>query len=984
MEDTSKETAPSSGQPLSGQGVLRIPRCKTNESGIRVATWNVKSLFAAGKFDNMIQEAKRLQVDIMGVSEVRWPSSGSCRHPEGTFFYSGGDTNDTGNRNGVGIFVTKEYSKYVTCFTPISDRIIMIQLQAKPFNINIIQIYMPTSDKKYDNDIELMYDKLTKLLNSLKSNEMNLLIGDFNAKVGQGRRSDLVGDFGLGESNERGDRLFEFCQTNSLIVGNTWFKLPKRRLYTWRSPADTPENPIRNQIDYILVNKRFRNCLRRVAAYPGADIGSDHNPLVTNLKIRLKVIKSSAKPVRLETSKLRNPHIKDTIATDLNDRMARVNIRTGNDVNEAWRDLKILINNISDNHLKPSNTVKKKRWITDEILALMDQRRIIKHDKNQYNVLQRRIRNEIKLAKENWMRDMCEEMEEYTYRHDSFNMHRKLKEVAGLFKRRPPMALTDNSNKLIIEEGKIHTAWENYVSELFEDERPHDVELTDSNDLGPLITQSEVKHAINLGKNGKAVGPDNIPIEIVKLIDDNNIKQLVELFNRIYLEGNLPDDWLKSTFIPLPKKQHPKKCSDYRLISIMSHLLKTFLRVIHARIRAKCELDLDKAQFGFRHGFGTREALFAVNVLLQKCRDQRKDVFACFIDYEKAFDRVQHKKLFEVLQRAGIDYRDIRILKNLYWNQTANVKISGKTTNNIKINRGVRQGCILSPLLFNLYSDIIFKKALEETDIGIKINGLPINNLRYADDTLVMAENIEDLQKLLTMVNRASEEMGLNINVSKTKFMIFSRSSHENVQLELNLKPIERVRKFKYLGSYITEDLNPDTEIKCRIEAARTAFFAMKSLFCNKFLDISLRQRMVKCYIWSVLLYGVESWTLKISALNRIEGFEMWTLRRMLRISWTTRTTNEEVLRRARTDRHLITNIKRRKVAYLGHVMRGEKFSLLRTIMEGKIEGKRGVGRKQMSWLRNVRDWTGIRAAGELFRLAEDRDTFAQVVANVS
>lgn len=334
------------------------------------------------------------------------------------------------------------------------------------------------------------------------------------------------------------------------------------------------------------------------------------------------------------------------------------------------------------------------------------------------------------------------------------------------------------------------------------------------------------------------------------------------------------------------------------------------------------------------------------------------------------------------LQRALIDRRDLQIIKNLYWNQTANIRVDGKLSNNVEICRGVRQGCILSPLLFNLYSDIIFKQALE-TDIGIKINGLPINNLRYADDTVIMAESIGELQLLLNSVMSASREMGLNINTAKTKLMIISRTQHTNAHLELNGKQIERVKKFKYLGSLITDNLDPDVEIKSRIEIARSTFYAMKPLFCNRGLNLNLRQRMIKCYVWPVLMYGVESWTLKTNTLNRLEAFELWILRRILKIPWTARMTNDEVLRRARTDRELIKVVKRRKVAYLGHLIRGEKYSLLRIIMEGKIDGRRGVGRKQMSWLRNIRDWTGVREAGELFRLAEDRDAFSQVVANV-
>lgn len=122
---------------------------------------------------------------------------------------------------------------------------------------------------------------------------------------------------------------------------------------------------------------------------------------------------------------------------------------------------------------------------------------------------------------------------------------------------------------------------------------------------------------------------------------------------------------------------------------------------------------------------------------------------------------------------------------------------------------------------------------------------------------------------------------------------------------------------------------------------------------------------------------------MKAAVLNRLEAFEMWIHRRMLRVSWTDMLTNEEVLRRASTERQLLTTIKCRKISYLGHVLRGEEYRLLQLILKGKIEGRRGVGRRQMSWLRNIRQWTGIPEAGELFRLAEDRVALSTVIANV-
>ena len=144
-----------------------------------------------------------------------------------------------------------------------------------------------------------------------------------------------------------------------------------------------------------------------------------------------------------------------------------------------------------------------------------------------------------------------------------------------------------------------------------------------------------------------------------------------------------------------------------------------------------------------------------------------------------------------------------------------------------------------------------------------------------------------------------------------------------------------------------------------------------------------MKIRFVKCYVWSVLLYAMETWTLKMTDINRLEAFEMWIYRRLLKISWTDRISNEEVLRRVEQTRTLFTTVKRRKVAYLGHIMRSERYRLLQLIMQGKIEGRRGLGRKQISWLRNIREWTGIHNIGNLFGIARDRIAFRSIVQNM-
>lgn len=275
------------------------------------------------------------------------------------------------------------------------------------------------------------------------------------------------------------------------------------------------------------------------------------------------------------------------------------------------------------------------------------------------------MKRKIRKAKSEWLIRQCKELEELDRKHDSHNVHQKIRELTstGNHKSKKSITIWDDQNRQVTDENEIKQIWEAYINQLFSDNRGEKTASLCTE--GPGILKEEVECAIRHARNRKAVGPDNIPVEIVKLIDDENIGIITKLFNNIYESGNLPQGWLLSTFVALPKKPFPKHCKDYLFISLMSQVLKLFLRIIYHRIRNKCESDFDDPQFGFRKSLGTREALFGINVFLQKCRDQRKDIFACFIDYEKAFDRIQHRKLIEILKSINIDDKDVRIIQNL-------------------------------------------------------------------------------------------------------------------------------------------------------------------------------------------------------------------------------------------------------------------------------------------------------------------------------
>ena len=157
---------------------------------------------------------------------------------------------------------------------------------------------------------------------------------------------------------------------------------------------------------------------------------------------------------------------------------------------------------------------------------------------------------------------------------------------------------------------------------------------------------------------------------------------------------------------------------------------------------------------------------------MEKAREFQKNIYFCFIDYAKAFDCVNHNKLWKILKEMGIPDHLTCLLRNLYAGQQATVRTRHGTTDWIQIGKGVCQGCILLPCLFNLHAEYIIRNPrLDEAQAGIKIAGRNINNLRYADDTTLMAKCEEELKSLLMKLKEESEKVGLKVNIQKTKTM---------------------------------------------------------------------------------------------------------------------------------------------------------------------------------------------------------------------
>ena len=273
-------------------------------------------------------------------------------------------------------------------------------------NISVIQAYAPTSAST-EEEIKTFYEDLQKAIDSISKRDIILITGDFNAKVGgQSTNKNVMGNCGLGNQNERGEMLIYFCQENHLIILNTFFKQHPRRLYTWTSP----DHNTMNQIDYILVQKRWRSSFMSAKTYPGADCGTDHQLLISTMKLKLRRIKRQRKPARYDVSK-----ISDSYRVEVKNRFQKLmeDDPEESTPEELWQEIKSVVIDTASTTI-PKRKSKKKPWLTEEVFNLADQRRKIKEkglDKDEhrqdYRDLSRRIQKQIRKDKTDFIEKKC-------------------------------------------------------------------------------------------------------------------------------------------------------------------------------------------------------------------------------------------------------------------------------------------------------------------------------------------------------------------------------------------------------------------------------------------------------------------------------------------------------------------------------------------------------------------------------------------------
>ncbi|XP_062914140.1 craniofacial development protein 2-like [Mobula hypostoma] len=331
-----------------------------------IATWNVRTLYQAERLDNVINEMERLKINIMGIREVHWIGAGTCQNRNKTLIYSCG----TSHTNRVGILMDENMAKSVLGHWAISERVLLVRFRGQPFDLATTD----GTNKDIQRFVDKFCEELEQAKNGCKSQDIVIVMGDLNAKVGQCADGNTTGKFGLGERNERGEKWVEWCKMNNQVIMNTYFKNHPRRLWTWKSPGDNT----RNQSDFITINQRFRNSVTQCKTYPGADCNSDHNPVACHVKVKFKKLKKQKPEQSLDYLQLiKEETLRQKFTIEVRNRFQSPEIES---VEDDSNHVEMKFNSLMDALVESAKSVipkkgksTKNKRMTDEIKNLMEE-----------------------------------------------------------------------------------------------------------------------------------------------------------------------------------------------------------------------------------------------------------------------------------------------------------------------------------------------------------------------------------------------------------------------------------------------------------------------------------------------------------------------------------------------------------------------------------------------------------------------------------
>ncbi|TWW68274.1 R2DM Retrovirus-related Pol polyprotein from type II retrotransposable element [Takifugu flavidus] len=357
--------------------------------------------------------------------------------------------------------------------------------------------------------------------------------------------------------------------------------------------------------------------------------------------------------------------------------------------------------------------------------------------------------------------------------------------------------------ELLTSPGAIIRRWKEYFQELLNPTNTYPQGGTESDDqeVDHPISGAEVAEVVKQLPGGRAPGADEICPGYLKALDVVGLSWLTRLCNIAWTSGAVPLDWQTGVVVPVFKSRDQRVCSNYRGITLLSLPGKVYARVLEKRIRLIVEPLIEEEQCGFHPGRGTTDHLFTLAGVLEGSWEFAQPVHMCFVDLEKAYDRVPRSILWGVLREYGVEGPLIRAVQSLYQRSRSLVRIASCKSDSFPVRVGLRQGCPLSPVLFITFMDRISRRSRGVE--GVEFGGRKISSLLFADDVVLLAPSNRDLQQMLGRFATECEAAGMRISTSKSESMVLARKKVECL-LRVGEEVLPQVEEFKNLGILFT------------------------------------------------------------------------------------------------------------------------------------------------------------------------------------
>ena len=723
---------------------------------------------------------------------------------------------------------------------------------------------------------------------------------------------------------------------------------------------------------HLLINGKWQRSFRDVKVRRGADIGSDHHLVTACLKLKLKSAGRLTKGrSRFDVSQLKHPNVRKSFILEVRNRFeALVELDGREDINDEgvnknWEKIVTAYNDSSKTCLGCRQR-RPKEWMSSDTWKAIESRRRLKkkvmdsksqrlkeRHQEMYRAANKEVKRRTRADKRKYIENLASQAEEAAARNEQGTVYKVTKIITS--KCHTTNVLVEvKSGILLTSEGEQQRRWTEHFRELLNRPPPTVVPniqeaATDLDISTDIPTRREIIQAINSLKNGKAPGHDNLNAELFKADPELAATILTPLFTKIWEQEEIPTDWSRGVIIKIPKKGSLSDCNNWRGITLLSVPSKIFCKVIIQRITQAVDDLLRNEQSGFRKGRGCTDNIFTLRNILEQCTEWNRELYVNFIDYEKAFDSIHRDSLWQILRAYGIPQRIINIIKCFYSNFTCCI---GQRDLSFEVKTGVRQGCVMSSMLFNIAIDWVLCRTMEDQRRGIRWTPFTIlEDLDFADDLALLSHTRQHIQEKTDRLSMFSNQVSLRISLKKTEAMCVNVPSPTKIRVRG--QDIPYTNKFTYLGSVLCQDGGTSVDIQSRLNKARNAFMSLRSVWRSASYSTKTKLRIYQSCVLSTLLYGSECWRMTEQDLSKLASFHTANLRKILRISWPQKISNDQLLRQTKQE-DIRTLVNRRRWRWIGHVMRKASNNIARNAMHWTPEGKRNRGRPKTTWRRTV------------------------------